>query len=183
MNYKLLSSQWGITITMNDDNMINHNKTVFKRRSMMHPSSQVAEELHLHDNRVCQPSLLHGLRWVSQLLGWETRLQLIRPCSSRPRCVDEGPDVSHGVVHVEPSDHASAISQPKLYGCKWLGVIHDYANGPRSSRGRWCRSRCCTLIWGRSTTKGSSNTLESWSRPYRFLHEQNKKGHISTGIN
>lgn len=144
---------------------------------------QVAEALHLlHDNRVFQPSLLHGLHWVSQLLGWETCLQLIRPCSSRPRCVDERPDVSHGVVHVEPGDHASAISQPQLYGCKWLGVIHNYANGPRSSRGSWCRSRCRSLIWGRSTTKGSSNTLESWSRPYRFLHEQNQKEHISTGI-
>jgi hypothetical protein len=40
------------------------------------------------------------------------------------------------VVHVEPGNHASAIGQPQLYGCKWLGVIHNEAGGPRSSRGR-----------------------------------------------
>ena len=103
----------------------------------MHLGSQLAEALDLlHDNRVRQVSLLNSLGWVGQLLGWEASLQLIRPRSSRPGCINEGSDVAHSVVHVEPGDHASAISQPQLYGCKWLGVIYNEAGGPRSSRGR-----------------------------------------------
>lgn len=76
----------------------------------MHLGSQLGEALDLlHDNRVRQASLLNSLGWVGQLLRWEASLQLIRPRSSRPGCINEGSDVTHSVVHVEPGDHASAI--------------------------------------------------------------------------
>jgi hypothetical protein len=71
-------------------NIISH-RTIYPikidetRYQYMCLSTHLGEASHLLlDNRVRQASLLDSLRWVCQLLGWETGLQLIWPCGSWP---------------------------------------------------------------------------------------------------
>ena len=83
------------------------------RKDILCDRSSLVRALHLlHDNGVLESSLVKSLRRVSQLLGWEASLQLIWPRSSWAGCINERPDVTHGVLKVKPSDHASAVRQP-----------------------------------------------------------------------
>ena len=93
--------------------------------------------------------------WIVESLGRKSRhLQLVICGTTRPRCFDEGTDVSDGMVIVEVSNHAGSID--------WIQEVCS-TNKSTTSCGQCIRQAEASELWHQQ-----SGFLEL---VHKFLHD------------